>query len=126
VSGPSCGSEDMLNLDPGLEPHTAMSLLEPRFSDLRAGFGGYGFSSPGHAGLPPSPLLPLWQAPPRGPPVSMCTIPSCPCALSVPRLHFSTPDMYDYPPYYPLYSWYLKSGDSRFFYSTTVLIIWAR
>ncbi|WAR25461.1 VGLL4-like protein [Mya arenaria] len=108
----------MLNLDPTLEQRSAMSLLEPRLADLRAGFGGYSFGGPGISGLPPSPLLPLWRAPPPGPPVSLCTIPSCQCALSVSRSYLSAPDLYDYPAYSAYsaaYSWYLKSAQDSLY-----------
>lgn len=86
-----------------------MSLLEPRLSDLRAGFGGFAFS--GGAGLPTSPLqLPLWRPPP-GPPLSWCTIPNCQCVMSLSRSNILS-EMYEYSALNPYAwsSWYLKAA----------------
>jgi hypothetical protein len=96
-----------------------MSLLEPRLSDLRSGFGGYSLNS--SVNLPTVPFLPLWHPPPPGPAVSWCTIPNCPCALS--RSHLLS-ELYDYSSVNPYLwsSWYLKAGEYIFFSSLFVSI----
>lgn len=105
----------MLNLDTSAEQRRKMSLIEPRLNDLRNGFGSYGLSSSMN-GLSSSSMLPLWRPTP-GAPVSWCTIPSCPCAMSIPRSYLSlAADLYDYPGYlanssYSWSSWYLKAGN---------------
>lgn len=97
----------MLNLDTNIESRRTMSLLEPRLSDLRSGFGGYSLNS--SVNLPTVPFLPLWHPPPPGPAVSWCTIPNCPCALS--RSHLLS-ELYDYSSVNPYLwsSWYLKAA----------------
>lgn len=92
-----------------------MSLLEPRLGDLRAGFGGLGFSS--GLSLPSSQIMPLWR--PQLPPATWCSIPSCPCAISRPLMSRSylMSDLYDYPPYpYPWSAWYLKAAQDSGLY----------
>ena len=83
-----------------------MSVIETHLSDLRAGFGGYGFSS--RLGLGSGPMLPLWRPTPA-PAVSYCTSPTCPCSL--PRPYIMS-DLYDYPGFsYSWAAWYYKSGN---------------
>lgn len=97
----------MINLDTNFAKTNKMSLIEPRLSDLRSGFGGYNFGS--SVSLPSVPLLPLWHQPPPAPPFSWCTIPNCPCAFS--RSHLLS-ELYDYSAHPYLWSlWYLKAGD---------------
>ena len=87
-----------------------MSVIEPHLSDLRGGFGGYGFTS--RVGLGSGPMLPLWRPTPT-PAVSYCTSPTCPCSL--PRPYIMS-DLYDYPPgfSYSWAAWYYKTGNYQF------------
>ena len=85
--------------------------MEPRLSDLRSGFGSYGLGA-NMSGLASNSVLPLWRPAHPGTPVSWCTIPSCPCAMSLSRSYLSLAEFYDYPGYssYSWSSWYLKAG----------------
>ncbi|XP_052213719.1 uncharacterized protein LOC127832344 isoform X3 [Dreissena polymorpha] len=107
----------MLNLDTSLYSRGKMSVLEPRMSDLRSGFGGMGFGlgTPGASGVSPMPLFPMWRPAP-GPPAGLCTIPSCPCMISMSRPYFSSmPDLYDYASYSAYYAWCLKSAQESMY-----------
>lgn len=111
----------MLNLDTSVEQQRTMSLMEPRISDLRNGFGGYGLNA-SMSGLAPNSVLPLWRPHP-GTPVSWCTIPSCPCAMSISRSYLSLAELYDYPTYssYSWSAWYLKAGNYTMFWDVSTL-----
>lgn len=103
----------MLNLDTNITKTNTMSLIEPRLSDLRSGFGGYNLGT--GVGVPAVPLLPLWHPPPPGPPFSWCTIPHCPCTLS--RSHLLS-ELYDYSSNPYLWSsWYLKAAQDPLYKS---------
>ena len=83
-----------------------MSLLEPRLTDLRAGFNGYGFS--GSLSVPSPNVMPLWR-PTAGPPVSWCTIPNCSCSLPLSARPYFLSDLYKYSYSYG-WPWYLKTA----------------